>query len=285
VLESLKSLERLGHRVLAIPVDEMGQMRVEDVVSRLSKSVVIVSVMYANNEIGTIQPVARIGRAIAQWRREHQSALPLFHVDACQATTTQPIDVQRLCADMLTINGAKAYGPHGIAALYVRRGVVMSPRTVGGMQEGGRRAGTEDVAGAVGFAAALDTLRVGDTQRIRSLRDRLIEGILRGVSDVRLNGPSGDSRLAGNVNVSIAGCDSESLLLELDARGIYASAGSACTAHTVEPSHVLVAIGTPKRFLDGSLRFSLGRQTTRRQIDEVIRVLPAVVERVRARRA
>jgi len=285
VLEPLRRLAKNGVRTVSLPVDGQGRVSVQDVVSRLTPSVKVVSVMYANNEVGTIQPIARIGRAIAAWRRSHRSQFPVFHVDACQATTTLPMDVQTLGADLLTFNGAKAYGPHGIAVLYVRRGVALAPLVTGGSQEGGRRAGTEDVAAMAGLAAALKYIKPREAGRLRGLRDRLLRGILREVPDARLNGPAGEDRLAGNVHVSVPGCDSESLLLELDRVGIRAGSGSACTAHSVEPSHVLTAIGTPGRFLEGALRFSLGRSTTRAQVDAVIRAMPRVVARVRERRA
>lgn len=285
VLQPLRKQAGKGVKILTLPVDPDGIVSVADILSRLSASTVLVSVMYANNEIGTIQPVARIGQAIARWRREHRVDFPLFHVDACQATTTLDMNVQRLCADLLTLNGSKAYGPHGVAVLYARRGVQLVPLVLGGGQEGGRRAGTEDVAGAAGLAAALETVRPRDASRWRQLRDRLIRGILKEVPGSRLNGPTGDRRLAGNVNVSIPGCDSENLLLELDRTGIRAGSGSACTAHSVEPSHVLTAIGTQRQYLSGALRFSLGRTTTRADIDAVIRTLPQVASRLRERRA
>lgn len=279
VLEAVRGFTRV-----TIPVDAVGRVSHEDVGKLLTRSVSLVSVMYANNEIGTINPVARIGRIIAQWRREHRSAYPLFHVDACQATTTLDMDVQRIGADLLTLNGAKAYGPHGAAVLYVRRGTALEPQVRGGSQQGGRRAGTEDVAGACSLAAALETIRPAHAVKLTVLRDRLIAGILAAVPDARLNGPTGSERLAGNVHVSVPGCDSENLLLELDRKGIRAGSGSACTAHSVLPSHVLTAVGTPKLYLDGALRLSLGRNTTRADVDAIIRVLPGIVGRVRARR-
>lgn len=285
VLEPVRMLRKGKRGVTYIPVDALGRIRVEDVVARITSTTALVSIMYANNEIGTIQSIARIGQAIAQWRKDHRAAYPLFHVDACQATTTLPMDVQRLQVDLLTFNGAKAYGPHGTAVLFVRRGVALLPLVRGGSQERGRRAGTEDVSGACGLAAALKLITPREGERLTKLRDRLIAGIVRAIPDARLNGPLGKERLAGNVNISIPGCESESLLLELDRRGIRAGSGSACTAHRVEPSHVLVALGTPARYLEGVLRFSLGRYTTQKQIDTVLRVLPEVVARVRSRRA
>ena len=284
VLAPVSRLVAEGFSVSFTPVDAQGIVREQDVIGAMNKKTVLVSVMYANNEIGSIQPIVRIGRAIANWRRAHRSVYPLFHVDACQATAYLDMDVQRLGADLLTLNGAKVYGPHGSAALFVRRGVAVAPIVLGGSQEGGRRAGTEDIPSAVGLATALSLVKKSDSIDVSKLRDRLVEGILTAIPDVRLNGPRGAGRLANNVNISIPGADSENLLLELDRHGIRAGSGSACTAHSVEPSHVLRAIQTPKRYLDGVLRFSLGRDTTRTDIDRVIRVLPSVVQRVRARR-
>lgn len=284
VLESARLLEEEGYRRVRIPVDAMGRISPDDVYACLSSNSAIVSVMYANNEIGTIQQIVHIGQAVMRWRRAHQTQYPLFHVDACQAVTTLPMDVQRLGADLVTINGAKAYGPHGVAALFIRRGVGLTPRVLGGSQEGGLRAGTEDVASAVGLAVALETIRPVDAQRMAVLRDRLISGIRAVLPEARLNGPEGAERLAGNVNVSIPRCTSEELLLELDAHGMRAGSGSACTAHRVEPSHVLVAIGTPRLYLDGALRFSLGRTTSKADIDAVVRVLPEIVQRLRDRK-
>lgn len=283
VLEPVRALEGQGANVTYIPIDGEGVVDVRDVIRRLRPSVRIVSLMYANNEIGTVQPIERIGRAIAQYRRTHRSNYPLLHVDACQASAYLNMNVQQLGVDLLALNGAKAYGPHGSAVLYVRRGITVRPLVSGGSQEGGRRAGTEDVVSAVGLATALGTIRPADTRRVAMLRDRLIAGIMRTVPDARLNGPVGERRLAGNVNISIPDTDSESLLLELDRRGIRAGSGSACTAHSVEPSHVLVAIGTPVRYLDGVLRFSLSRMTKKSDIDAVIDALPGIIGRVRAR--
>ncbi len=284
VLAPVSRLVAEGFGVSFVPVDAQGVAREQDVIGAINKKTILVSVMYANNEIGTIQPIVRIGRAIANWRRAHRSVYPLFHVDACQAAAYLDMDVQRLGADLLTLNGAKVYGPHGAAVLFVRRGVAVAPIILGGSQEGGRRAGTEDIPSAVGLATALSLVKKSDSVGVSKLRDRLIEGILAAIPDARLNGPDGSGRLANNANISIPEADSENLLLELDRHGIRAGSGSACTAHSVEPSHVLRAIKTPKQYLDGALRFSLGRDTTRADIDRVIHVLPSVVERVRTRR-
>lgn len=283
VLAPVRALADEGCSLSYVPVDGEGVVDERDVIAAINARTVLVSVMYANNEIGTIEPIARIGRSIVAWRKAHRSAYPLFHVDACQASSSLDLNVQHLGADLLTLNGAKVYGPHGAAALFIRRGVRLSPLVLGGSQESGRRAGTEDVASAVGMATALSLVDRAKGVGIAVLRDRLIAGLQTAIPDIRLNGPQGQERLQNNVNVSIPGTDSESLLLELDRHGIRAGSGSACTAHSVEPSHVLRAIRAPKRYLEGVLRFSLGRETTRADIDRVIRVLPVVVARVRSR--
>lgn len=285
VLNPISMLEHAGMIVSRISVDANGAVAVDDVISAITPNTAIVSVMYANNEIGTIQPIMRIGRAISKWRRAHHSEYPLFHVDACQATAYLDMDVQRLCADLLTLNGSKVYGPSGAAALFVRRGTAVSPLILGGSQEGGRRAGTENIPAAVGLATALNLVRKSDRGKVSVLRDYLIAGLVKNFPDARINGPLGDMRLASNVSISIPDTNSERLLLDLDARGICAGSGSACTAHAVEPSHVLRAIGTPKKYLDGVLRFSLSRHTTRREINTLLRALPCVVAKVRAQKA
>lgn len=284
VLETAARLKRQGTAVTIIPVDGDGVVDVEAVVAAITRRTRLVSVMYANNEVGSLQPVARIGAAIARWRREHRSRYPLFHIDACQAAGYENMDVQRLGADLLTFNGAKVYGPKGVAVLFVRRGVALEPQVRGGSQEGGRRAGTEDVAGVAGLAAALRRVDAASKARIAKLRDRLIAGILKVIPDARVNGPLGDARLANNVNISIPGAESERLLLELDRSGISAGAGSACTAHSVEPSHVLRAMKVPKLFLDGALRFSLSKYTTASEIAKVVGALPSVVAKARRAR-
>lgn len=283
VLVPVRHLSKEGFGVTTVAVNTDGMVDEKEIVAAITKKTLLVSVIYANNEIGTIQPIVRIGRAIMQYRREHHSPYPLFHVDACQATAYLDMDVQHLGADLLTLNGSKVYGPHGSAVLFVRMGVAVQPRVLGGMQEGGRRAGTEDIPSAVGLARALSLVKKTHTTKHSKLRDRLISGILKAMPEARLNGPSGAARLANNVSISIPATDSENLLLELDAHGIRAGSGSACTAHSVEPSHVLRAVGTPRQYLDGVVRFSLGRDTTAVDIDRVVRLLPAVVERVRRR--
>jgi cysteine desulfurase len=283
VLGPARYLQQRGWRVAMLPVDCGGRVDRESLNRLLTSRTALVSVMYANNEIGTIQPIKTIARMIREFRHLHRTPYPYLHVDACQAVTTLPMDVQALGVDLLTLNGAKAYGPHGSAALYIRRGVALQPLVLGGSQERGLRAGTEDVASAVGLAAALKTIRKTDSITIARLRDRCIARLQEVLPGARLNGPVGRDRLAGNINISIPAVSSEEMLLELDRHGIRAGSGSACTAHTVEPSHVLTALKTPQRFLSGVLRISIGRQNTIREIDRLLDVLVKTVAHLRIR--
>lgn len=283
VLEPVRALRDKGWQITYVPVDSPGRIEIEDVAAAMNKKTSLISVMYANNEIGTIQDIARIGRAIQAWRRANRSSYPLFHVDACQAAGYLDMDVQRLGIDLLTFNGSKIHGPRGSAVLYIRRGVELASLILGGSQEYGLRAGTENVPAAVGLAKAVQLIKKGESERIFRLRDYFLKKVSEILPDIRVNGPLGNGRLANNINISIPGTDSETLLLELDKYGVQAGSGSACTAHAVEPSHVLRAIGTPKEYLDGVLRFSLSRQTTKKDIETLLKVLPKVVQKIRAR--
>lgn len=274
VLDAARDLRRRGWSVTVLPVDGEGSVSPRDVAAALRRGTKVVSVMYANNEIGTIQPIRAIAKIIRDYRRRTGGPFPYLHVDASQAAAWLPMEVHTLGADLLTLNGAKVHGPRGIAALYVRRGV---PVTVDG--------GEGDPALAAGLAEAVRRIRPIDAVRVARLRDDAIAGILRALPGARLNGPAGDGRTAGNINVSIPETTSEELLLELDHRGIRAGAGSACTAHSVEPSHVLRAIGLPRKHLGGVLRISLSRMTTASDIRALLRALPAAVAAVRRRRA
>jgi cysteine desulfurase len=277
VLEPAERLEREGFRVTRLPVDPEGRVNPDDVARVLTPETVLVSVMTANNEIGTIQSVEAIG-AICRGRGV------LFHTDAVQAMGVLPVDLSALPVDALSLSAHKFYGPKGVGALFVRSGVVFEPLLLGGAQERERRAGTENVAGIVGMARALEIAlerREEEAERLAGLRDRFYHGLKERIDGVRLNGPE-SGRLPGNLNVSIEGADAESMLLNLDLAGIAASSGSACSSGAFEPSHVLLALGaTPERALS-SLRFSLGRGTTDADIDRVLRVMPEIVDRVRA---
>ncbi|MGB4244850.1 MAG: cysteine desulfurase NifS [Limnochordia bacterium] len=275
VLHPMQQLEKEGFEVTYLPVDDQGLVSVEEFANALRGDTILVSIMHANNEIGVIQPIAQIG-AICKERGI------LFHTDAVQTAGLLDIDVKKLNVDMLTMSAHKLYGPKGVGALYVRKGVRLVPLIQGGGHENRRRAGTENVPGIVGMAKALELAaaeREVVTPRIQKLRDRLLEGILN-IPHTRLNG-SRTERLPNNINVSIEFIEGESLLLNLDLKGIAASSGSACTSGSLDPSHVLLAIGLSHEVAHGSLRLTLGRDTTDADVDDVLETLPPIVERLR----
>ncbi|MBI4152634.1 cysteine desulfurase [Candidatus Woesearchaeota archaeon] len=277
VLETCAYLQKYGGcRVTYIDVDGKGKVNPRDVEKAITPRTVLITVMYANNEIGTIQPIAEIA-AIAQ---KHKV---LFHTDACQAAGALDLNVKRLGVDLLTLNGSKMYGPKGTGILYVRNGIRLIPLLHGGGQESGLRSGTENVPGIVGFAAALELAekeRIKEAKRLRSLRDHFIERILKEIPESRLNGHP-VRRLPNNVNISFAGVDAEVLVKTLSAEGIYVSAGSACTANSVIVSHVLQAIGIPHDLAMGTLRFTLGKNTTKKELDTVSAILKKNIEIIR----
>lgn len=277
VLHTCKALEKEGFTVTYLPVDRDGLVSVADVEKAITKETALVSIMFANNEIGTIQPVAEIGAAC------RSRGVP-FHTDAVQAVGHLPIDVEALNIDLLSLSAHKFHGPKGVGALYIRKGCPF-PATLleGGGQERGRRAGTENVAGIVGMGAAIVEALEGlpeKTARVQAMRDRLI-GALTKLPKTHLNGHP-HRRLPGNCNISFEGVEGESLLLLLDNRDICASSGSACTSGSLDPSHVLLAIGLPHEVAHGSLRLSLGDLNTPDQVEEIITGVTQVVERLRA---
>ncbi len=275
ILHTLKRLEEEGFRVTLLPVHEDGLVRLEEVEAAITPETCLVSVMYANNEIGTVQPIPEIG---ALCREKGVT----FHTDAVQAVGHLPIDVQAQHIDMLSASAHKFHGPKGIGFLYARRGVRLANLIEGGAQEAGKRAGTENVASAVGMAAALkeaDANMAANDARLRPLRDRLIAG-LREIPHSALNGDA-VKRLPGNVNFCFEGIEGESLLLLLDDRGICASSGSACTSGSLDPSHVLLAIGRVHDVAHGSLRLTLGEDATEEQVDYLIQNVKEVVEYLR----
>jgi len=276
VLHTCQYLERFGFKVTYLPVDGYGWIDPAALARAITDQTILVSVMYANNEVGTIEPVAAIGRLC----RERK--IP-FHVDAVQAGGALPLDVAELHADLLSLSAHKFYGPKGVGLLYVRQGVRILPQLQGGSQERGRRAGTENVAGIVGAATAL-RLAYDDlprtTPRLVALRDRLIASILT-IPGSHLTGHPTD-RLPNNASFCFEGVEGESILLSLDLQGIAASTGSACTSGSAEPSHVLLAMGLPVELAHGSLRLTLGKDTTEEDVDAVLAALPAVIEKLRA---
>ncbi len=277
VLHTVKALARMGWQTTVVPVDARGIVDPARLVEAVTSETALVSVMHANNEIGTIQPVAELA-AIAH----EQGAL--FHTDAVQSAGKIPVNVVALGADLLTMSGHKLNAPKGIGALWVRRGTRMSPVITGGRQERGRRAGTENVPGIVGFgvactraAAKLET----EAPRLGALRDRLEQGILASVPRTAVNGDA-SCRVPNTTNISFEGIEAESLLIALDLEGVAVSTGSACSSGTLEPSHVLRAMGLSAHRTQNSIRFSLGAGNTGEQVDRVIGLLPRVVEKLRS---
>ena len=277
VLHTCQALEKEGFEVTYLPVDEYGLVTPEQVEAAIRPDTILVSVMAANNEIGTIEPIAEIGAVC----RAHKV---LFHTDAVQAVGHMPLDVAAMQIDMLSLSGHKFYAPKGVGALYIRTGVRIENLIEGGAQERNRRAGTENVPAIVGMGKAIELITAEmaeENARISGLRDRLIAGILDAIPESCLNGHP-TKRLPGNVNVSIRYIEGEALLLSLDMAGIAASSGSACTSGSLDPSHVLLAIGLPHEIAHGSLRLTIGRDNTQDEIDRVLEELPKIVSRLRA---
>lgn len=277
VLHTLEAMEREGLvEVTYLPVDEYGRVAVEDVAAAIREDTILVSIMYANNEVGTIMPVAEIG-ALCRARGV------LFHTDAVQAVGHVPVDVQAQCIDLLSLSAHKFHGPKGVGALYVKKGVRVPALILGGGQERKKRAGTENVPGIVGLGAAIQRAcehMQENAAHMCALRDRLIAAIPAAIPDVKLNGHPTD-RLPGNVNFSIRYIEGESILLMLDINGVAASSGSACTSGSLDPSHVLLAMGLSHEVAHGSLRLTLSEFTTEQEIDYVLDLLPKVAKRLR----
>lgn len=275
VLHTLQALEKEGFKVTLLDIPSDGVVTAEQVRRAIRPDTALVSVMFANNEIGTIQPIAEIAAVCRE-------AGVLFHTDAVQAAGHLPIDVKELGVDMLSLSAHKFHGPKGVGVLYARRGVALTNVIYGGAQERGRRAGTENVPGIVGAAAAFEEACAHmeeNAQKMGALRDRLIRG-LTAIPHTVLNGDA-ERRLPGNVNVCFEGIEGESLLLMLDAKGIAASSGSACTSGSLDPSHVLLALGRPHEVAHGSLRLSLSHYNTDADVDHILSVVPGVVEYLR----
>jgi len=277
VLETCRFLEREGFAVTYLPVDRDGMVDPAAVAGAITPQTVLVSIMHANNEIGTIQPVAEIGRIA------HERGI-LFHTDAVQTFGHLPFTVRELDCDLLSVSAHKLYGPKGVGLLYIRKGTRIVPHMNGGEQESGRRASTLNVPGIVGFGKAVELAGAElaeETERLTAMRDRLIRGLFERLDGIRLNGHP-TQRLPNNINISVEDVDGEGMVLSLDMLGIAATTGSACASSSVEPSHVLAAIGVPREPPHGSLRFSLGRYTKKSDIDALLETLPSVVGRLRA---
>jgi len=277
VIETAKFLERRGFKVTYLPVDSCGLVDPEGVKRAITDKTILISVMQANNEVGTIEPITEIGKIAKE-------AGIYLHTDAVQTVGHTPVDVNQLRVDLLSISAHKLYGPKGIGALYIRKGTKLLPFMHGGEQERGWRASTENVPGIVGLGRAAELAlqeMTGEAERLTQLRDKLIDGIRERIDHSRLNGHP-LKRLPNNVNVSIEFVEGESLCLNLDLEGICAATGSACSSSSLEPSHVLLAMGLPPEHAHGSLRFTLGKWTTEEDIDRVLEVLPRVVAKLRA---
>ncbi len=276
LLESCRFLEKEGFEITYLPVDQFGMISVGDVENAITEKTVLISVMYANNEIGTVQPIQEVAK-LAKDKKI------VFHTDAVQAVGSIDINVKEQGIDLLSLSAHKFYGPKGVGALYVRKGVKLTNLIHGGHQERSRRAGTENVAGIIGLGKAIELAASRleeNSKRIKGLSDKLITGVMEKVPYTRLNGHP-DNRLPGNTSFCFEFIEGESLLLNLDIKGIAGSSGSACSSGSLDPSHVLLAIGLPHEIAHGSLRLSLGDINTEEDVDYVLEVLPPIVDRLR----
>lgn len=278
VLHSCQFLEKQGFKVTYLPVDKYGLIDPEDVKRAITDKTILVTIMHANNEIGTIEPIKEISKVV-------KKAGVYFHSDSVQTTGHIPIDVNDLGVDMLSMSGHKFYGPNGVGALYLRKKTRIVNLIDGGAQEKNRRAGTENVAGIVGLGKAAELadkrLLQGKEDEVIKLRNRLIKGITKKIDHTHLNGHP-TKRLPGNANFCFEFIEGESMLLSLDMEGVAASSGSACTSGSLEASHVLLSIGLPPEIAHGSLRLTLGKDNTNEEIDYVISILPGIIEKLRA---
>jgi cysteine desulfurase len=288
VLKPLEFLKQQGWSINFLKINKEGLVDLNDLRLKLNSKTILVSIMYANNEIGTIEPIVKVSKIIKEFNRNLETQKPglkvdktqhvLFHVDACQATGYLDMKVNNLGVDLLTFNGSKIYGPKGIGVLYKKRTVNLMPLMLGGEQEFGLRAGTENIAAIGGLAKAIEIINKKESEKLIKLRDYFISKIKKLIPDIVLNGAIGKQRLPNNINISVPNLSSEVLLLELDKYGICAGSGSACTSHAVEPSHVLRAIGLDEKYLNGALRLSIARQTTKKDIEYVLKIMPKIIK-------
>ena len=287
VLHPIRQLEKEGFAVTYLSVNSDGQISVDEFKKTLRPETVLVSIMYTNNEIGTVLPIADIGREILRWRKEQGTVFPYFHTDACQAAAYLDLTVEKLHVDLLSANGSKIYGPKGSGILYKRRGVPLQPLMYGGGQEYGLRSGTENVLAIVGLGSAFAQIRKsGDKEykKIAKLRNYFWQHIQKKIRGVILNGPNLDlergTRLPNNLNIMFHGVDAEAIILYLDAAGIACSSGSACTTDSDDVSHVLLAIGRTVSQAKSSIRFTLGKYTTKKDIDYVVKSLGEIIRKL-----
>jgi cysteine desulfurase len=280
VLHTCRYLEEFGFRVTYLPVDRFGLVSASDLEKAITDKTILVSIMLANNEIGTIEPVAEFARLVKAKVKQRKI---VFHTDAVQGAGALDLDVNKLGVDMLSLSAHKFCGPKGVGIFYIRKGTPFAAQQIGGAQENNRRAGTENIPGIVGTAVALKMAaddRESNSQYCQRLRDRLLEGIMSRIGEVYLNGHP-TQRLPNNLNLSFQYVEGESILLHLDLLGIAASSGSACTTGSNDPSHVLVATRLPEELAHGSLRFTVGTDNTQEDVDYVLSVLPGIVQRLR----
>ena len=279
VLKTAEVLEKSGFEVDYLPVDKEGIIRIDELGKLIRKETALISIIYVSNEIGTIQPIKEISRLIKEKNSE-----TLFHTDAIQAFNYLDCNVERLGVDLLSLSGQKLYGPKGVGLLYVKEGTEITPVQTGGEHEMGKRAGTENVSGIVGMVKAMELVaekREEESRRLQELRNKLIEGIRASIKGAFLSG-SFTNRLCNNLNFCFSGVEGEALVMSLDIKGIMGSSGSACSSAKLEPSYVLAALGIPQELVQGSLRLTLGKDTTAEDINYVLEVLPEVVERLRS---
>lgn len=273
ILKSCKWLEEMGAKVTYLGVDSEGFVNLEDLEKAITKETLIVSVIHGNNEIGTIQNLKEIGKIC----RKHNL---YFHTDACQSYTKTMLNVRKQNLDLVTLNAHKIHGPKGIGALYIRNGVKIAPLIHGGGHERGLRSGTENIPGIVGFARAVKNASFLHVWKMSRLRDKIIDGILK-IPDTKLNGATGKQRLCNNINISFSNIEGEAIGNYLEAYGIYTSTGSACSSHTLEPSHVLSALGLTRLQINSSIRISISKYTTKEEIDYLLEKLDYVVKKLR----
>jgi cysteine desulfurase len=274
VLNTCKYLEKQGFKLTYLDVDKEGFIDLKQLEKSIGKNTILISIMYANNEIGVIQNIGKIGEIC----RKHKI---LFHSDAVQSFTKIPIDVKKISIDLLSFSAHKIHGPKGVGALFVKKGVGIEALNHGGGHEFGLRSGTENVSGIVGFAKAVELVTEDQIEHMQKLRDKLIEGILKKIPDTQLNGPRGDKRLCNNVNIAFNFIEGEGLLMHLDMKGIAVSTGSACSSKELKASHVLTAIDLRPDIAHGSIRFSMGRENTEEEIDYTIESLIEIVQKLR----
>jgi cysteine desulfurase len=273
VLNTCKWLETQGAKVTYLNVNSEGFIDLKELENAINKETLIVSIIHGNNEIGTIQDIAAIGKLCS-------SKGIYFHTDACQSYTKVDIDVRKMNIDFVTLNSHKIHGPKGVGALYIKKGIQITPLLHGGGHEFKLRSSTENVTGIVGFAKAVKIAKSGDVKNMIKLRDKLIDGILK-IPNTQLNGPKGDKRLCNNINISFGNIEGEAIGGYLDAYFICSSTGSACSSHSLEPSHVLKAIGCDHLRMNSSVRLSISKYTTNEEIDKVLEVMPKVVDKLR----